>query len=181
MSHCRKYSLTRLVPPASEPVTLSEAKTFLRIDSNTEDALIGDLIATARISAEEFTGHSLITQSWRLAYDDDAPIETPLPRGPVQSITAVRSIARDGTPTTISSAIYFLNAAKDALFFDTHVQGVRVEIDYSAGYGAASDIPKAIKQGMLAHIAALYDAREDSGKVPMASAALYHPFRTIRI
>ena len=41
-------SLTRQTPPAVEPVTLSEAKAHLRVDSTDDDAYIATLITAAR-------------------------------------------------------------------------------------------------------------------------------------
>jgi uncharacterized phiE125 gp8 family phage protein len=40
--------ITTLVAPAAEPVGLAEAKEFLRIGYDAEDALVEGLIATAR-------------------------------------------------------------------------------------------------------------------------------------
>lgn len=170
--------------PASEPIALSDAKNFLRVEHSADDALITLLIAAARGAAEEFTRRSFITQSWKLAFDEELPEVVDLPRGPVQSVISVTSVARDGTPTVIGSGLYILNAAKDALLIDTSVMGTRVEVVYVTGYGnAASDVPPALRQGILHHLAALYDARESSEAVviPAASLALYAPYREVRI
>lgn len=173
--------LVRISEPAAEPVTLAEAKLYLHMDSNTEDALIVDLILAARIAAEEYLSQSLITQSWKLAFDDAAPECLGLPRGPVQSVTQVKSIDKTGVETVISSSVYHLNAARNTLLFDAQVQGFRVEIEYGAGYGDAAAVPQAIKQGMLAHIAALYENRGEGGSLPVAALMLYQPFREVRI
>lgn len=168
--------LTRIVAPSVEPVTLAEAKLFLRVDAATEDALITDLIAAARVVAEEYLALSLLPQTWKLAYDDYAPLHIPLPRGPVQSVSALVSIDRTGASTTISAAAYYLNAAKDAVILDGLVQGQRVEITYVAGFATVSDVPRSIKQGILAHVAALYENRA-LAEIPQTSRALYHPHR----
>ena len=65
-------SYALITPAAEEPVTLAEAKAFLRLDGSDEDALLGDLIATARDYLEMVSGLSLVTQGWRL-YRDDWP------------------------------------------------------------------------------------------------------------
>lgn len=175
--------LTRTVAPAGEPVSLSEAKLHLRVDTATEDAPITDLIAVARTAAEEYLRRSLMTQTWKLAFDGYAPLEAELPRGPVQSVTGVTQFARDGTSQVVSAGAYSLNAARDVLAFDTPLIAFRVEIVYVTGYGDASAVPKPLKQGMLAHIAALYEHRGDTQAraVPDAALALYHPYREIRL
>ncbi|MCP5088318.1 MAG: hypothetical protein GY952_16120, partial [Rhodobacteraceae bacterium] len=62
-----------LSKPAVEPVTLSEAKTHLRVDGADEDALIGELILAARQYQEQVTGVFPITQTWR-QYEDCWPL-----------------------------------------------------------------------------------------------------------
>ncbi len=46
--------LVQASAPASEPVTLAEAKLYLRVDAATEDTLIGELITAARVAAEQY-------------------------------------------------------------------------------------------------------------------------------
>ena len=41
-----------LAGPLAEPLTLAEAKTYLRVDHDAEDALIGSLITAARATVE---------------------------------------------------------------------------------------------------------------------------------
>ena len=52
--------------PGEEPVSVAEAKAFARIDGGDEDALVGALIAAARLHVEGDTGRALITQTWRV-------------------------------------------------------------------------------------------------------------------
>ena len=58
-----------LTPPAVEPLTLAEAKSYLRVDTVDEDDTIAALIAAARLLVEAYARRALITQSWRLSLD----------------------------------------------------------------------------------------------------------------
>lgn len=175
-------SLALSVSPASEPLTLTETKNYLKISGSDDDDLITDLIKATRQTAEKFLKSSLIEQSWKLSYNGYTPSEIKLLMGPVQSITSVTAYLRDGTDTLISSSAYYLSAGNQTLVFDSNIVSHRVEIVYVTGYGSsASDIPNPIKQGMLAHIAAIYDGRAGGNVIPPQSQSLYLPYRRVRI
>ncbi len=183
MNQTRKHLLARMTAPASEPVTLAEAKLYLRVDNTADDTLIGDMIVAARMAAEHFLRRSLVTQAWKVSYDDYVDVCTPLPMGPVTAITAVESVARDGSTQTVATTAYTLNAAQDAVNFDFIVIGFRVDITYATGYGSASAVPAPIKQGLLAHIASMYDTRGESVDfaLPPQAMRLYMPYREVRL
>jgi uncharacterized phiE125 gp8 family phage protein len=58
-----------LIAPAVEPISLAEAKAFLRVEHDDDDDVIAALIAGARLYVEGQTRRALITQSWRLVRD----------------------------------------------------------------------------------------------------------------
>lgn len=180
-SEFRPRFLKRVSNPALEPLSLTDVKLFLRIDDSSEDSLINNLIVTAREAAEEYLKRSLINQSWKLIFDEYSPYHVFLPRGPVQSVTSVKTIARDLSEVTVNPETYFLRADKDYLEFDICQIAHQIEILYNTGYGAgASDVPSPIKQGMLNHIALLYDDR-GGAEIPAKARALYSPFRVITL
>lgn len=171
----------RVSEPAVEPVSVGESKTFLRIDGTTEDALLADLAQAARIVAEQETGLSLITQSWKLVFNDGVAQRVPLPHGPIQSITSVTIFSEAGEETLIDSDSYHLDASNQTLVFETIPYGHRIEIIYVAGFGdAADDVPADIVQGVLLHTAWLYEHR-DSMMPPIASMLIYSHYRKIRL
>jgi uncharacterized phiE125 gp8 family phage protein len=125
-----RYHLNLVTAPASEPVTTTEVKTFLRIDSSDEDTLLGNLITTARQSAEAYTGRGLITQTWQMFMDTwpsglgdwwdgvrQLPItevhaikDIKMPKPPLQSITHIKTYDDDDSATTFSSSNYYVSA-----------------------------------------------------------------------
>ncbi len=173
--------LSEATPPATEPLTLAETKLYLRVDGTDEDSLISDMIVAAREAAEHYLRRSLITRQWTLAYNDCVSGRVPLPMGPVQSIVDVRMIAEDSTETIVDTSLYTLSAARTHLCFSQSVSAHRIEITYEAGYGMAADIPYPIRQGMLSHIAELFDGRAAAGFLPDSALALFLPYREVTL
>ena len=62
-------SFQLITAPATEPVTLDEARSHLRVDFLDDDALIVALITAARLHAEMLTGRSFITTRWKAVLD----------------------------------------------------------------------------------------------------------------
>ena len=56
-------SLVIITPPATEPITLTEAKAQCRVDGTAEDALLTIYIQAAREQCERLIGRKLITQT----------------------------------------------------------------------------------------------------------------------
>ena len=82
-----------LTAPAIEPLSLNEAKAYLRVETGDDDDVVGALIAGARIHVKAQTRRALITQSWRISADvwpDDGRL-TVLP-APLQALSAARHL-----------------------------------------------------------------------------------------
>ena len=58
-----------LTPPAVEPLSLAEAKAWLRVAHDDDDALIAALVASGRAHIEKETRRALIAQTWRIVRD----------------------------------------------------------------------------------------------------------------
>lgn len=178
---CAPY-LTRTSSPAVEPVTLSEVKTFLKVEHSDDDGLLSNLISAARVDAENFLSRSLITQGWRMSFDSYIPYELLLAMTPVQSISSVKAIDKQGTEATISAATYHLGADNRKVIFDIAVCSYKIEIDYVAGYGdAAADVPSPIRQGILNHIAYMYEHRGLKRDMPLGASRYYWAYRIVRL
>src|SRR4051812_14255213 len=97
---------TRLVTaPNTEPVTLAEAKTHLRVTAADDDTYITALIKGARQHCEVVLNRALLQQDWDLFFDcfPDV-IRVPMP--PLQSITSVKYIDLSGTLQTLDPTGY---------------------------------------------------------------------------
>lgn len=80
-----------LTPPASEPLSVADAKSYLRVEHEDDDAIIAALIASARHHVEALTRTGLITQTWRLVRDGWPVVGRIRPKlGPLRSLIAAR-------------------------------------------------------------------------------------------
>ncbi|HXJ00567.1 MAG TPA: head-tail connector protein [Micropepsaceae bacterium] len=186
--------LELLTPPASEPVSLVEAKAHLRVDHDDEDAAIARLITAARESCERITNRAFIAQSWRLwcdAWPDCVPRVISIPKPPLMSLTSVVAYDRSGAATMLSSDVIIVDSAAvpgRLVLADTAVlpvdlrQANAIAVSFQAGYGAnASDVPAAIRMAILSLIAHLYEARGESAVPPPNAVAQLGPFRVIML
>jgi hypothetical protein len=62
-----------IVPATTEPISLADAKAYLRVDFNDEDTVIQQLITRARAYAEMVTHRALATQSIRVQFMIERP------------------------------------------------------------------------------------------------------------
>lgn len=177
----RQRLLALYAPPEDEPISLAEAKAYLRVEGAADDAAIAAMLTAVRSAAEQYLRASLMPQQWKLVYDDLLPSEVPLPMKPVTGIDSVTSIALDGTPTVLPETTYRLSASRECLLAEQVIIGAQVEIIYSAGYADAGSVPEPIKQGMLAHLAELYDGKNIAAGMPSAARAFYAPYRELRL
>jgi uncharacterized phiE125 gp8 family phage protein len=162
-------SLSQVLAPATEPVTLDEAKKHLRVDVPDEDALIDDLIRGAREYAETFTHRSFLTQTWddkREAFPCDGEAIW-LPQPPLLSVTSVTYVDTAGVTQTWSPTLYTVDAPVGPkaragclvpnygeIYPSTRDVVNAVTIRFVAGYGAASAVPRLILACLKEHVRA---------------------------
>ena len=153
-----------LAGPAEEPVSLAEAKAFLKVDDTAEDGLIGALIAAARLHVESITGRALITQTWRLMLPCVAGLLVALPVVPAIALVD----APDGA--VLQGDAVLLAQAVDEL-----------TVDYTSGYGDAEDVPADLKQAVLALVAYWYEHRDSVTTAPIGFERLIASYRRVRL
>lgn len=179
-----------LTPPASEPITLAEAKERRKL-GNDEDATVTALIISARIEAENYSRRKFITQTL-IKYYDDFPDCIMLECPPIQSVSAIRYYDINNILQTLSTSLY----QSDIVSIPSRIIPTfgnvwptvytdklnAVEIEYVVGYGAASAVPDDIKAAIYLMIGHLYENREDAidrtiSEIPMGSRYLLDYYR----
>ena len=153
----------------TEPVTLAEAKGWLKIDVPDDDSLINtSLIPAARQACENYLNISLITRQIT-AFLQVGLSEMPLPYGPVKDVVSVA----DNYGSAITNYI---------LKYDTFkaIDPINeIKIIYNAGYNG--DIPKLFKIAVLNQVAYLYEHRGDETEDTVSPQAklILRPFRRV--
>ena len=191
------YGLSQSVAPTAEPLTLSEAKKWLRMDEiSDDDEVINDLITEARLWVERVTGRQLVTATWVMTLDGfpyptgwdtvaggvvfPDPRTIRIPKAPLQSVTSIQYYDYGNTLRTLGTSVYQVDATKDpgviTLEQDqtwpvTRLRPGAVRITFVAGYGAASAVPKDIKLAMKFCLTSWYEER-GSGTPPEVAKAL---------
>ena len=186
-----------LTGPAVEPVTLAEAKTFLRVAHDDDDDVIAALIAGARVHIEAQTRRALITQTWRLTRDlwpiDGRIMVLP---APLRALSAARIVKLDGTQHSIDPGQFAVDkAAAPAVLAlepgtlpisDRPVAGI--ELDIEAGYGdSAAAVPEPLRQAIRLLIAHWYENRgvtaigHEVAVLPLTVTALLAPYRVLAL
>lgn len=186
--------LALITPPASEPVTLPEAKKQLRITSTAADveAHVTRLIKAARQYMEGvdgrggIVGQAIVTQTLELRLASFPAARTlPLPRPPLQSVTSVKYTDAAGAEQTFDAASYAVD--KDQLIGEVRLRAGKswpsgladepdaVRVRYVAGHAT---VPEDLKAALLLHIGHLYYAAgDDAADLPAAYMALVSAYR----
>lgn len=168
--------LKLIAEPSELPLSLAEAKTWLRVDHSDEDDLILDLVKGAmQFVEEEIAGHrQLLTATWEVGACNWWGFDfLTLPRPPLQSVTSIKYYDSDGTLATLDTSFYEVRTYQKqpgtiALAYQKFwpvVQPIRnwpITIRFVAGYGTAAELPSKVKQALRLALNWSYSKREPS-------------------
>jgi uncharacterized phiE125 gp8 family phage protein len=160
-------SATLLIAPAQEPVSLDEAKSFLRIEHDADDAVIAALISAARSQIEAMTRRALMTQTWRFVCDRwPADGRFKLNTGPLRALTAVRMYDAAGVAASIATTDFVVDAANAVIVGPRGTLSppgrvsAGIEYDVVLGFGdEAADVPAGLRQALRMLVAHWYENR----------------------
>jgi uncharacterized phiE125 gp8 family phage protein len=93
------------VAPASEPVSVAEAKAHCRVDDSSSDTLIGSLITAARSHVEQVTGLAIMAQTLDLRCSRWTDLQR-LPAAPITTVNSVQYLDASATLQTLDPAQY---------------------------------------------------------------------------
>lgn len=198
--------LTRVVDAESEAVSLIDLKQHLRIDEAEDHDVLNLLITAVRHAVEEHIERSIITTQWKveldgfpaLGYDrlGTGVVATndilTLPMQPIQSIQSIQYYDSADVQQTLSAPSYQFDVTgrvkpvSGTLWPTTYPRINAVEVNYTAGYTDAGQIPENLRLALKLLIGHYEQNREDSAfsqvnSIPNGAKYLLNPFRTHRI
>lgn len=144
-----RKTVKTIAPPAVSPVSLSDMKSYLRVDTTDDDNLIQDFIDSATVSVKQYIRRALITETFELTADgftlsntqSDERLaelgagmhmtsysyvlgqgqEMELPFLPIQSITSVKTFDRSNNESTFAASNYELDEQGGRLYLNEGV------------------------------------------------------------
>lgn len=184
-------SIRLVVPPASLPVTVADAKAYARVSTDAEDELIGTLIAAAVEQLDGYAGllgRAIMPQTWEMALDRfQSTAEIRLPLGPVASVASITYADLLGVDQVVEPANYVLDdrptdhgwivpvATFGWPMSMDRINAVRVR--WVAGTGPTA----AIRLAILRSVADWYDNRGAERTLPPSAFAELAPHLRYRI
>ena len=171
-------------PAAAIAAARDAVKAHLRIEGASEDAAIERVAVTALALGEAFTGTAWFARQWQSVTPAIRAWQL-LGTAPVTAITAVEGLPADG-------AAFALPAEAFAIDIDANGQGWvrvmaagaagRVRVTFAAGAAAGwGDLPPPLAQGAVLLAAHCLEARAEGAAPPAVVAALWRPWRRIRL
>lgn len=182
----------KVTDATGEPITLAEAKAHLRVTWSKEDALIEALITAARQEAEHQLRRTLLETTWKLvldAFPACACIRLHNPK--INAVEFVKYYDTAGVLQTLATSVYLLDGdsepgrlclAPSQSWPSTQDRVGAVQVQYTAGWASADDVPQVIKAWIKLRLGTLFEHREQIAagvsiaEIPFVSGLL-DPYR----
>lgn len=166
------YGLVRASGPASEILSLAEAKAHVRVEHAADDDYIMALVRAATQRIEEDFGICMVSIGWTLTLDGfpsgGEGIE--LPRSPLASVSGVSYVDGDGGTVTMAEGddyevpagrrLPVIVPAEGGSWPATKLVSDAVTVMFTAGFGTAESVPDPLKQAVRMSLGHWYRNRE---------------------
>lgn len=171
--------------PAAPVVPIVELRTYLRIETDAEDAVLAGLIRAATSMVEAWLGRLLVERSVTERFDDPAGALR-LSAGPVAAVSAVTLTPPGGDDGPLAEGDWRLVRQRDGAAEIRLLRGIEGALTVSYRAGMAADwngLPEALRLAVMraaGHLHLNRDGADDSG-LPLAVRQLLAPWRRLRI
>lgn len=171
--------------PGEAPVSLNEARSWLRLGATIDDAVVAGLIRAATNICEAYIGQWLVIRAAEEILLLKNGAVQPGAR-PVVAIDGATLLFPDGEEAALGDGDYRAAIGGDGTAWVTVGDprgAARVRIAYRAGIAEGMNgVPEAIRQGIVRMTQHLHEARDGTGGAPPAAiAALWQPWRRLTL
>lgn len=151
----RTKDVTIVTDADTEPVTLQEVKDFLKVGYSDDDMLISGMITAARLLLEKQLNISIMPKTLKVTFTHDGCYDYQLPYGPIGDITGAKFKYDPEDTAEITTDSYTIIGNEFKRFLGAAGWWT---LTYAAAY---SEVPDALKQGILKQVAWMYENRGD--------------------
>ncbi|KQM53060.1 hypothetical protein ASE69_04530 [Sphingomonas sp. Leaf208] len=159
------------------------ARALLRVETG-EDLVLSRLASTALLLGEAFLGAAVIVRPFEDVVTSAAGWRRLLV-APVTVISGLTGLPGEGAPFVLAVGAYAVDIDADGVGWVRVLaagSAGRVAVAYSAGLAVSFEaVPPPIAQGVAMLVAHLFDHRESDVAPPAAVAALWRPYRRMRL
>ncbi len=169
------------VAPATEPVTLTEAKTHCRVEGSDSDAELSTMTAAARTFVEDYCGIKLVSQTVVLRCSSFCDL-IDLPVAPLSAVASIAYLDSDGVSQALSTDVYetvliglepHIRLKINQSWPSIRTASDAITITATAGYAS---VPTPIHRAMMLLIACWFDSRA-VGELPDGVKSLLSNYR----
>jgi uncharacterized phiE125 gp8 family phage protein len=164
------------------PVTLTEVKAYLRLDTDVDDDLLHGFVLSAAQMLEAYLSKTLMEKTWAVTAMptvDGSPMRIELVFDPMIEIVSVMRLQPNGNKDPLKRYRVYPYTRRPIVACHS-VQPV--EVVYRAGYGRIpGQVPATLRQAILMLVAYFYENRTGEQEMPATVVTLVRPFADFRL
>jgi uncharacterized phiE125 gp8 family phage protein len=158
------HSLLLVTPATSDPVTVAEAKTFLRIDHDSEDDALDRQISVAASWCQERIDRQFMLATYRMYLDRFPTCAIILRRPPLKTLSSITYVDGDGVTQPLAANQYKVSNGRSPVVIwpayecywpTARTEQESVQVNFIAGYDTAADVPAGIREAICLHLGIL--------------------------
>jgi uncharacterized phiE125 gp8 family phage protein len=174
--------------PATEPITLDDARTHLNLTTGDFDGFLAGLVTAARELVEKEINGSVITTGFNY-YPDCFGFPVAISKGNILAVSAVSYRTQDGQWHDLDNTLWDFTSYSREVFLKpnaTYTTGSLyprhpMRISFTAGFGATrQQVPAAIKHAVKIILSHLFEHREDGmSEMPFPARMILSHYQTV--
>lgn len=161
-------------------ITLDFAKQYLRVDNNSDNQLITEMIKAVAETAQNYLGLKILPAVYRIIINNNQSTLIKIPLAPIKKITEVKILRGFNYEFELLNSDYKFISKNSEIKLKPNFYTSDLKIICEVGF-SEEELPTPIKQGMLEHLARIYDQRGSDYSMPIAAKAFYQAYKRINL